>query len=77
MLVRVPPKYSVWQIIGNLKGKSSLMIFDGHANLKYKYGNGRFWARGYYADAGRKSKDMGRGQLKREGKRPPNRRPLD
>ena len=50
MLVEIPPKYSVAQIMGFLKGKSSLMIFDRHANLKYKYGNRHFWARGYYVD---------------------------
>ena len=50
MLVSIPPKYSVSQIMGYLKGKSSLMIFDRHANLKYKYGNRHFWARGYYVD---------------------------
>ena len=50
MLVSKPPKYSVSQIMGYLKGKSSLMIFDRHANLKYKYGNRHFWARGYYVD---------------------------
>ena len=49
MLLRIPPKLSVSQFMGYLKGKSSLMIFDEHANLKYKYGNKRFWARGYYA----------------------------
>ena len=48
MLVKIPPKYSVAQIMGYLKGKSSLMIFDRHANLKYKYGNRRFWSVGYY-----------------------------
>lgn len=48
MLVTIPPKYSVAQIMGYLKGKSSLMIFDRHANLKYKYGNRKFWATGYY-----------------------------
>ena len=48
MLVSIPPKYSVSQIMGYLKGKSSLMIFDRHANLKYKYGNRQFWAEGYY-----------------------------
>ena len=48
MLVTIPPKYSVSQIVGYLKGKSSLMIFDKFANLKYKYGNRRFWCRGYY-----------------------------
>ena len=48
MLIEIPPKYSVAQIMGFLKGKSSLMIFDRHANLKYKYGNRHFWARGYF-----------------------------
>ena len=50
MLVSIPPKYSVSQFMGYLKGKSSLMIFDRHANLKYKYGNRHFWCRGYFAD---------------------------
>ena len=50
MLVSIPPKYSVSQIVGYLKGKSALMIFDRHANLKYKYGNRHFWCRGYYVD---------------------------
>ena len=50
MLVRIPPKYSVSEIMGYLKGKSSLIIFDRHANLKYKYGNRNFWCRGYYVD---------------------------
>ena len=50
MLIAIPPKYSVAQIMGYLKGKSSLMIFDRHANLKYKYGNRHFWCRGYYVD---------------------------
>jgi len=50
MLVEVPPKYSVADIVGYIKGKSSLMIFDRHANLKYKYGNRHFWCRGYYVD---------------------------
>ena len=48
MLVKIPPKYSVSEIMGYLKGKSSLIIFDRHANLKYKYGNRHFWCRGYY-----------------------------
>ena len=48
MLVSIPPKYSVAQIMGYLKGKSSLMIFEKYANLKYKYGNRNFWCRGYY-----------------------------
>ena len=50
MLISIPPKYSVSQIMGYLKGKSSLMIFDRHANLKYKYGNRHFWCRGYFVD---------------------------
>ena len=59
MLIEIPPKYSVAQIMGFLKGKSSLMIFDRHANLKYKYGNRHFWARGYYVDTvGRNKKQI-------------------
>ena len=50
MLLAIPPKYSVAQIMGYLKGKSSLMIFDRHANMKYKDGNRHFWCRGYYVD---------------------------
>ena len=50
MLVSIPPSLSVSQFVGYLKGKSSLMIFDRHANLKYKYGNRHFWCRGYYVD---------------------------
>lgn len=57
MLVRIPPKYSVSEIMGYLKGKSSLMILERHANLKYKYGNRHFWCRGYYVDTvGKNSK---------------------
>ena len=48
MLVSIPPKISVSSFMGYLKGKSSLLIFDRHANLKYKYGNRKFWAEGYY-----------------------------
>ena len=48
LLLSIPPKYSVSSFMGYLKGKSSLMIFDKHANLKYKYGNRKFWAEGYY-----------------------------
>lgn len=59
MLISIPPKYSVSQIMGYLKGKSSLMIFDRHANLKYKYGDRHFWARGYYMDiVGRNKKQI-------------------
>ena len=50
MLVSIPPKLSVSAFMGYLKGNSSLMIFDKHANLKYKYENRKFWCRGYYVD---------------------------
>ena len=50
MLVSIPPKLNVSQFMGYLKGKSSLMIFDRHANLKYKYGNRHFLCKGYYVD---------------------------
>ena len=56
MLVEIPPNLSVSQFMGYLKGKSSLMIFDRHANLKYKYGNRHFWCRGYYVDTVGKNK---------------------
>ena len=59
MLVSIPPKYSVAQIVGYLKGKSSLMIFEKYANMKYKYGNRHFWCRGYYVDSvGRNKKQI-------------------
>lgn len=51
MCLRIPPKYSVAQIMGYLKGKSSLMIFEQFANLKYKFGNRHFWCKGYYVSA--------------------------
>jgi len=50
MLVSIPPYMSVAQFVGTLKSKSALMIFDRHANLKYKYGSRSFWCRGYYVD---------------------------
>ena len=56
MLISVPAKYSVAQIVGYLKGKSSLMIFEKYANMKYKYGNRHFWCRGYYVDTVGKNK---------------------
>ena len=56
MLVSLPPKYSVSQFMGYLKGKSSLMIFEKYANLKYKYGNRHFWCRGYYVSTVGKNK---------------------
>ena len=59
MLIKIPPKYSVSEIMGYLKGKSSLIIFDRHANLKYKYGNRHFWCRGYFVDtAGKNAKKI-------------------
>ncbi len=48
ILMSIPPKISVSSFMGYLKGKSTLMMFDGHANLKYKFGNRHFWAEGYY-----------------------------
>ena len=50
MLVKIPPKMSISSFVGYLKGKSSLMIFDKHAHLKYRYGNRKFWCRGYYVN---------------------------
>lgn len=50
MLLEIPPKYSVSEFMGYLKSKSTLMIFDRHANLKYKYGSRHFWAKGYFCD---------------------------
>jgi len=59
MLVKIPPKYSVSQVVGYLKGKSSIMIFERHANLKYRYGNRKFWCTGYYVSTvGRNEKAM-------------------
>ena len=74
MLVCIPPSLSVAQFMGYLKGKSSLMIFDRHANLKYKYGNRHFWCRGYFVDTvGRnetpRSKTAGYRQNERAGAR--------
>ena len=57
MLVSIPPKIAVSSFMGYLKGKSSLMIFDKHANLKYRYGNRNFWCRGYYVDTVGKNKE--------------------
>ena len=50
MLISVPPKMSIAGVIGYLKGKSTLLIFERHANMKYKYGQRQFWCRGYYVD---------------------------
>lgn len=57
MLVSIPPKISVSYFMGYLKGKSSLIIFDRHANLKYKYGNRQFWCKGYYVDTVGRNKE--------------------
>lgn len=57
LLVSIPPKLSVSQFMGYLKGKSSLMIFDRHAELKYRYGNRKFWCRGYYVDTVGRNKE--------------------
>ena len=70
MLVSIPTKISVADFMGYLKGKSSLMIFDRYANLKYRYGNRKFWCRGYYVDTvGRNKKAIEeyiRNQLKED-----------
>ena len=58
MLLSIPPKFAVADVVGYLKGKSSLMIFDRHANLKYKFGRRTFWARGYYVDTVGRNKRM-------------------
>ena len=58
MLVSIPPYMSVAQFMGTLKSKSALMIFDRHANLKYKYGSRNFWCRGYYVDTVGKNEKM-------------------
>lgn len=58
MLLSIPPKYSVAQVMGYPKGKSSLMIFEKYANLKYKYGQRSFWCRGYYVDTVGKNKKV-------------------
>jgi REP element-mobilizing transposase RayT len=50
MLVKIPPKYSIAWVMGYLKGKSSLLIFERYSNLKYKYGQRSFWCRRYYVD---------------------------
>ena len=56
LLLEIPPKYSVAEFMGYLKSKSTLMIFDRHASMKYKYGNRKFWARGYFVDTVGKNK---------------------
>ena len=58
MLVKIPPKMSISSFMGYLKGKSTLMIFERHANLKYKYRQRKFWCRGYYVDTVGKNKKV-------------------
>lgn len=69
MLVSLSPYMSVSQFVGTLKSKSALMIFDRHANLKYKYGNRSFWCRGYYADTVGKNEKMIKEYIKINWKR--------
>ena len=66
MLIEIPPKYSVAQFMGYLKSKSALMIFERHANLKYKFGNRKFWARGYFVDTVGKNKQRIQEYIKRQ-----------
>jgi putative transposase len=66
MLISFSPKYSISYVMGYLKGKSSLMIFDRYANLKYKYGNRHFWARGYFVDTVGKNKQRIQEYIKRQ-----------
>ena len=66
MLVSVPPYLSIAQFIGYLKGKSTLMIFDRHANLKYKYGSRHFWCRGYYVDTVGRNKTVIQNYIKNQ-----------
>ena len=70
MLVSIPPKISVSSFMGYLKGKSSVMIFEKYANMRYKYGNRKFWCRGYYVDTvGKNAKAIGeyiRNQLQQD-----------
>ena len=66
LLVSKPPYISIAQFMGFLKGKSSLMIFDRHANLKYKYGSRHFWCRGYYVDTVGKNKKIISGYIRNQ-----------
>lgn len=66
MLVSIPPYMSVAQFVGTLKSKSALMLFDRHANLKYKYGSRNFWCRGYYADTVGKNEKLIRDYIKNQ-----------
>ena len=69
MLLSIPPKLSVGELMGCLKGKSTLMIFERHANLKYKYGRRVFWAKGYYVSAVEGNKEGIALYIREQGKR--------
>ena len=66
MLVKIPPKTSISSFMGYLKGKSTLMIFERHAQLKYKYGQRKFWCRGYYVDTAGKNDKVIREYIKNQ-----------
>lgn len=66
MLVKIPPKISISSFMGYLKGKSTLMIFERHAQLKYKYGQRKFWSRGYYVDTAGKNEKVIREYIKNQ-----------
>ena len=76
MLISFSPMYSISYVMGYLKGKSSLMICDRHANLKYKYGNRHFWARGYFVDTVGKNKQRIQEYIKRQLEQDQNCRPV-
>ena len=70
MLVEIPPKYSISEFMGYLKSKSTLRILGRHANMKYKFGNRKFWARGYFVDTvGRNEKAIKRIHSESAGRR--------
>lgn len=66
MFVKIPPKLSVSAFMGYLKGKSSVMIFDRHVNIKYQFGNRQFWCRGYLVDTVARNRNMIHRYIKRQ-----------
>lgn len=66
MLVSIPPKIAISDFVGYLKGKSSLIIFERHAQLKYRYGNRKFWCKGYYVDTVGRNKEVIRKYIKEQ-----------
>jgi len=68
MLLQIPPKLSISSFMGFLKGKSSLIIFERHANLKYKYGNRHFWCKGYYVSTIGRNKEAIKKYIKEQEK---------